>query len=167
MSVPTVASTIQLILAPAVMVTACAVLLGGLLSRYAAINERLRAHARERLDLLRQANAGEPTADSFIPERLQEIDNQIPDLLHRHRLERDAVLSAYCSVLVFIVTMFVIAVAAAANSAVASTLALFLFLLGTGIMFLGVLLTAVEVRESQRAVEYEVRRVAGLSPEKT
>jgi uncharacterized membrane protein YphA (DoxX/SURF4 family) len=45
--------TIQLILAPVVMVTACAILLAGLLSRFAALNDRLRLLARERLDLLR------------------------------------------------------------------------------------------------------------------
>lgn len=163
MSAAAVASTIQLILAPAVMVTACAILLGGPLSHYAALNDRLRALSRERLDLLRQANAASAPADAFIPERFEEIDKQIPDLLHRHKLERNAVLSVYCAVLTFLITMFVIAVAAAADSAAIATFALVLFLIGTAILALGVLITAIEVRQSQRAVEYEVRRVAGLA----
>jgi hypothetical protein len=167
MSAETVARTIQLILAPVVMVTACAILLGGLLSHYATINDRLRALARERLDLLRQANANATVPDAFILERLQEIDKQIPDLLHRHRLERDAVLCVYCAVLVFLVTMLVIAIAAVANSAEIATAALIVFMGGTGILSWGVLLTAVEVRQSQRAVEYEVRRVAGLGSQRT
>jgi hypothetical protein len=162
MSAETVARTIQLILAPVVMVTACAILLGGLLSHYAAINDRLRALARERLDLLRQASAAAPIADPFNSERLEEIDKQVPDLLHRHRLERDAVLSVYAAVLVFLVTMLVIAVAAVANSAEMATVALIVFLAGTGALSWGVWLTAVEVHRSHRAVEYEARRVAGL-----
>lgn len=166
MSAAAVANTIQLILAPAVMVTACAILLGGLLSHYAAINDRLRALSRERLDRIRQANSESPGADGLIAERLQEIDKQIPDLLHRHKLERDAVLSVYCAVLTFLFTMFVIAIAAAANSAEVATVALVLFLIGTAVLSWGVLLTAVEVRQSQRAVEYEVRRVAGLGADR-
>ena len=53
MSAENVTRTIQLILAPVVMITACALLLNGLLSRYDALNARLRIMGRERLDLLR------------------------------------------------------------------------------------------------------------------
>jgi hypothetical protein len=47
MSAEMVARTIQLIIAPVVMVTTCSILLGGLLSHYAALNDRLRGMARE------------------------------------------------------------------------------------------------------------------------
>ncbi len=63
--------------------------------------------------------------------------------------------------------MLVIAIAAVANSAEIATAALIVFMGGTGILSWGVLLTAVEVRQSQRAVEYEVRRVAGLGSQRT
>jgi hypothetical protein len=48
----TITHTIQFILAPVVMVSSCAILVGGMLSRYAELKDRLRALARERLDLL-------------------------------------------------------------------------------------------------------------------
>lgn len=46
--------TIQLILAPVVMVTACGILVNGLIGRYTNITNRLRTMAHERLELLRQ-----------------------------------------------------------------------------------------------------------------
>ena len=70
MSAETVASTIHPFLAPEVLVTACAILVGGLLTHlgpppyggiakagYAATNDRLSALSRELLYLLPKANA--------------------------------------------------------------------------------------------------------------
>lgn len=56
------------------MVSACALLLGGLLSRYAAINDRLRVLAREPFDLLRRYAPGDyegATAAPMIREYLK------------------------------------------------------------------------------------------------
>jgi hypothetical protein len=159
MNVEMVARSIQLILAPVVMVTACAVLLQGLVSRYTALHDRLRALSRERLDL---HYAGPDHQPDRRTERLREIDHQIPDLLHRHRLIQYSVLSVYCSVMIFIFSMFVIALAAATDSAWAATSALLVFLAGTGVLFLGILLTAIEVRNSHRSVRYEAARVSEL-----
>lgn len=163
MSVQAVAATIQLILAPVVMVTSCAILVGGLLQRYAAINDRMRAMARERLDLLRSIKAtAAAQLDPYVAERLGEIDTQMPDLLRRHKLIHDSVLTVYCAVLVFVASMVVIAGAATFSSSAAAGAALVLFLVGTAVFLIGVLLTALEVRTSRRAVVYEVERVMAL-----
>lgn len=179
MNAETVARTIQMILAPVVMITACAILLGGLQSRYAAVNDRLRAMAHERLELLRAlgvdigvaaARMGNRSGDArdardvFAEERLQEVDFQIPDLLRRHKLARDALLAVYCAVLVFVASMFLIAAAVAAGSAWVASGALFLFLGGAGTLLLGTFLAVVEVRTSHCAAQYEVRRVLDLGP---
>src|SRR4051812_48031474 len=82
MDVEMVAKNLQLIIAPVVMISSCALLLTGLLGRYAAVNDRLRAMARERLDLWHSDIDG----DGFKTERLHQIDQQIPDLLRRHRM---------------------------------------------------------------------------------
>ncbi len=161
MDIETVTRTIQLILAPVVMVTACAIMLTGLLSRYAAINDRLRAMARERLDLL--AATGESLmADGLVGERLEQLDAQFPMLLRHHKLAHDSVLFVYYAVAVYIADMFVIAAIAAAGAVWASAAALLLFLTGTGLLFVGVLLTALEVRTSHQALHYEVQHVARL-----
>lgn len=159
MSAEMIARTIQLILAPVVMVTSCGLVLSGLLGRYAYLNERLRNTARERRELRHTC-----TADDFSRlERINELEAQIPDLLRRHKLGHDAVLDACYAIAVFVVSMFVIATAVVANSAWIATAALLLFLAGTGMLLLAVLMTSREVRSSHLTVEYEVRRVSKLS----
>src|SRR5687767_13503104 len=108
MDIEMVARNIQIILAPVVMVTACAILLQGLLARYAQISERLRNLSRERLDLL----FAQMTNDGLRAERLRLIDVQIPDLVKHHKFAHDAVLAVYYAVLLFLTSMFAIALAA-------------------------------------------------------
>jgi len=54
MNLEMIVRTIQLIIAPAVMITSCCIFTNGLLGHYAAIGERLRITIRERVDLLRE-----------------------------------------------------------------------------------------------------------------
>ncbi|HEV8637913.1 MAG TPA: DUF2721 domain-containing protein [Chloroflexota bacterium] len=154
------ARTIQLVLAPVVMVTACALVLGTLLGRYGAVNDRLRAMARERLELVSAGRA--PGTERFAAERLQEIDVQLPELLRRHTLLHYAVVVGYGAVLVFIMSMFVLAAAVSSGGASTAVAALWVFLAGTGALLLAVLLALLEALVSHRAVQYEVGRVRGL-----
>jgi VIT1/CCC1 family predicted Fe2+/Mn2+ transporter len=161
MNVETVTRTIQLVVAPVVMVTACAILLGGLLQRYAAINDRLRAMSRERFDMIyaeQRASARTPRQN----ERLTEIDFQVPLLLRRHRLAHAAVLAIYSAVAVLIGDMVVIALAVVVNTDWFAVIVLVLFLVGLLLLLIGVLYTAAEVWSSHQAVEYEVNRVSKL-----
>ncbi len=159
MQLQTLASTIQLIIAPVVMVSACAILLGGLLSRYAAINDRLRLMARERLDLLRAA-AQQP----LDRERLEEIDDQIPLLVRHHRLAHHAVLAVYIAVAIFILDMFAIALAAVMYIDAVGVLVMLLFVGGMSALLVGAVLTAQEVRTSHQAIHYEVMRILSVKP---
>lgn len=169
MSVETIGRTIQLILAPVVMVTSCAILVGGMLTLYGQINDRLRALAHERLDLLRGPNGSLDSAaiagDAYRQERLTEIDGQLPALLRRHEMVHNAVLATYASVLVFVLSMFVIAMAAILTSPSLAMLALVIFLLGTAVMLAAVLQMALQIRISNDAVRYEVRRVMRVGTE--
>ena len=158
MNVEAVARTIQLILAPVVMVTACAILSGGLIQRYSAINDRLRALSRERLDLLFQ----DGSITRFAAERLAQIDTQIPLLIARHHLAHKALFALYLAVMIFIGDMFIIAMGAVSDAVWLTTLVIIIFLFGTAVLFLGVAAITVEVSSSQRAVEYEVKRVLAL-----
>ena len=160
MDIQTAGRTIQLILAPVVMVSACGILLSGMLAHYAAINDRIRALAAERLSLALVA----PAADRRClgRERLSEIDEQVPMLLHRLRQVHHAILLGYTAVVTLIVSMFVIGTAALASSNVLGTVALFVFLAGTAALMVGTAFMAVEIRASHTTVASEAMRVVGL-----
>lgn len=158
MSATGVAQTIQLIIAPVVLITACALIQNAILGRYAAIGQDMRSLTLERLQLLRSDEA----KDLYYQERMQEIDRQIPLLTRRHRLLQNTVLVVYGSISIFLINMFAIALTVAIGSDAAATFALLLFLLGTGVLLLGVFLTTIEVQMSHRAICYEVGRIGML-----
>ena len=166
MTIEAITRTIQLILAPVVMVTACAILVSGVLSHYAAVNDRLRAYTRERLELLRGPDGSLSLAfahgSAYGAERLKELDRQTPELARRLQLIHNALLAVYSAILTFVLSMFVIAVAALGGGGVWAGAALFIFLLGTAVMLLGVLLVALEIRKSNDAIQYETQRVMRL-----
>jgi Protein of unknown function (DUF2721) len=153
-----IASTIQLVLAPVVMISACAITLNGLIGHYQAINDRVRAMMHERLDLLR----GPVDADRFSRERLVEIDHQVPDLLRRHRLMRNAVVAIDSAIAVFVASMLAIAIETVSGSIAVGTVVLGLFMLGTLGLLIGVVLSALEIRSSHNGLDYEANRVLGL-----
>src|SRR6266704_1401483 len=106
MSPEAIGRTIQLILAPVVMFSACSVFVGGVLNHYTSVGDRIRALTRERLDLLREGKS------RLAAERLDEIDAQLPELLYRHRLIHDALLAVYAAIGILVLTMCIIAITA-------------------------------------------------------
>src|SRR5437868_7774921 len=104
MNVEMVVRNVQIILAPVVLITACAILVQGMLGRYAVLNDRLLAMTRERLEL--QTGPGE--RDDLRRARLRLINAQVPILLRHHRMIQGAVLAVYAAELIFIASMFVI-----------------------------------------------------------
>ncbi|MEO8392590.1 MAG: DUF2721 domain-containing protein [Chloroflexota bacterium] len=155
-----VGQIIQFIVAPVVMISSCSLVLNGLLARYGAINDRLRLMARERFELLRALQS-----DRYNEERLSEIDRQLPDLLHRHKQVHDAVLLTYCSIFLFLVTMFAIAGLVVSSVAWVSTLVLLLFLGALLALMTGVAIAVMEIYRSNLAVRYEAEQIAGLNPQ--
>jgi len=91
MNLEMIVRTIQLIIAPAVMITACCIFTNGLLGHYAAIGERLRITVRERVDLLRLREKEVANISGMVATgRLADIDFQVPSLLRHHLLVRNA-----------------------------------------------------------------------------
>lgn len=160
MNIQTAGKTIQLILAPVVMVTACGILLNGMLAHYSAINDRIRVLAAERLGLALTL----PTQDrrTLATERINEIDHQVPMLIHRHQQVHYAILLVNTTVVILIVSMFIIGAAALADSNALGTVALFVFLTATTAVMIGATYMAVEARTSHASVAYEAIRVLAL-----
>ncbi len=159
MQLSTIASTIQLIIAPVVMVSACAILLTGLLSRYAVINDRMRLMARERLDLLGASDRDNPLKR----DRLKIIDSQLPLLLQHHWLAHQSVLVVYLAVTIFILDMLAIALAAVAYMDWVGIAILALFVLGMAALFAGMIFMVREILTSHKAVHYEIMETLKLA----
>jgi hypothetical protein len=159
--------TIQLILAPVVMFSACSIFVGGVLSHYTSIGDRIRALTRERLDVLRVLRSQSTEPDGLLAERLAEIDGQLPEMLRRHRLVHHAVLAVYAAIGILVLTMCVIALTAAVTAAWVGPLVFGVFLAAVLTMLAGVALVTVEIRSSRRSLVFEARRVAGLSADVT
>ena len=166
MNAETITRTIQLILAPVVMLSACSIFVGGVLSHYTSLSDRIRALSRERLDVvrtLRTMQDGPNGPRAIAHERLEEIDGQLPDLLGRHQLVHHAALAVYGAIGIFILTMCVIALTAAVSADWVAVLVFGVFLAGVLVMLLGVLLITVEIRTSRRALQYQVQRASRLA----
>jgi hypothetical protein len=162
MSAEVIARTIQLILAPVVMVTSCAILLGGILGHYSGINQRLRAMAQERLQILR-ASGLSVAPDTLTAERLHEIDMQLPDLVNLYHQVRNVILVIYLAIAIFLTDMLIIALAVLTRLDWIGFVSLLGFLVGTAALLWGIVLMVREVRASHWATHFEVMRVLNLS----
>jgi len=148
--------TIQLILAPVVMFSACSIFVGGVLNHYGSLSDRMRALTRERLDLLRANDAG------FARERLQEIDGQLPEMLRRHQLINQSLQTVYLAIGFLVLTMCIIAVTATVTAEWVGPLVYGTFVLSVLTMLAGVVLITLEIRLSRRSLVFEVDRVRRL-----
>lgn len=166
MTLQNVQGAIATIIAPVVMITACAILITGMLAQYAQINDRLRNFAKERLELLRTGDGGlareAELTGAYARERLSELDTQMPRLLRRYRMVHNAVLTMYCAVLIYVVTMFAIGAAYKLQSSGWATAALLLFLGGMATMLVAIGLQAVYVYGANASVQYETQRILDL-----
>jgi hypothetical protein len=166
MSVEAITRAIQFILAPVVMVSSCAILLTGIITIYNNVSDRLRTFTRERLELLRGKDGGFDLDairdDKYKMERLREIDELLPGMLRRHEQAHQAALAMYLAIMIFVLSMFAIAIAVVTQLAAVATLAFIVFLLGALAMLVSVILMSLEIRTSNMAIRYEALRVKNL-----
>ncbi|GCF10162.1 DUF2721 domain-containing protein [Dictyobacter arantiisoli] len=152
--------TISLIVAPVVMISCCILFLNGQLQRYDGISVRMRAMTQERFDLLRTTeNTLEEaigTMDEFCKIRIDEIDAQLPHLLRRHKLIHDAALLIGIAIMIFVISMFLLAMAAMQHSDSIATVAFMTFLGGVGIVWCGGVVILYELNKSHLSIRYEV-----------
>ena len=108
---------------PAVMVSACGLLLLGLGNRYARLVDRIRAFIAEARELQKLGANATPVD----VERLRVLNVQTPDLFRRGRLLRNAVLFCHTAIILFVACSFVIPLT---RAGVPMSLPLALFCLG-------------------------------------
>jgi hypothetical protein len=161
MDLEMVARTIQLIIAPAVMITSCCIFTNGLLAHYASIGERLRLTVRERVDLLKEAEVSS-SSDLIVQERLEDIDFQIPNLLHHHLFMRTSLAGTFVAIVVYILDMFVIAYSVLSNRTGFYGAIPVVFLLGVAAQLIGVLYSVMDAFISHKIYAYEARHAMSL-----
>jgi hypothetical protein len=151
----TIAHTIMFILAPVVMINASAVFFNGLLGDYATLNDRMGRLSLEKLGLLGTAQ------NTLHLERLEEIDTELPQMLHRHKMLRNALLLISIAIALYVLTILLIGLATFGTPWI-ELAALVLFLINTLLILCGILYKVFEVRSSHSAVAFEVERIRQL-----
>jgi hypothetical protein len=136
--------------APAIMISSCGLILLGLQSKYSNIIDRIRElnEEKRRLQLTE-------SLDPFQEKRMKSLTAQIEKLLFRARLDRNGILSLYLAVLSFVLTSLAIAPAYFGYFGLIAFSLLF-FLIGMGLVLTGIIYVALEVSNSYRVIKYEV-----------
>lgn len=161
MTIEIVTQIIQLIVAPTVMVTACTLIQGGALGRYANISSRIRTLTRERAEAL-ELSIYDKLSDDALEAVLDIVDTQLILLCRRHLLLRNAILIIYLAILSFLSSMMAIALTRVFSITAITVAVICLFLVGTMLLFLGVILLYLEIKNSDRAISFEVKQVMSL-----
>jgi small-conductance mechanosensitive channel len=142
---PTISQLIVQMVSPAVMVSACGLMLLGLGNKYARVVDRIRSFAAE-VRALRKLGATATEADRH---RLRILELQIPDLFRRGKLLRNALLYCYMAIASFVICSFLIPLTK-------SWPPLALFAAGMGCVLVAVVLAWREALLSFRLLNLEV-----------
>jgi hypothetical protein len=143
--------------------------LNGLFARYEHITARMRAMHRERFDLFQMlglvGSSDAQRKNVLGVQRIVEIEQQLPKMLRRHKMVRNAVVAIGIAIVIFVLSMFIIALATLTNSSLNAEIALLAFLTGTGLLLVGVLFTTWELSQSHLEVVYEIQHGLSLKRE--
>jgi hypothetical protein len=143
---------IQLILAPAVMINACGLLLLATSNKYSMVLNRIRLLNDERRKLMKKAGA----ADFAENLRLESVARQIERLMVRAKLVRNSVLCYTGAIAVFIVTSLLIGASFFSRALQSAPLITSLFLLGMVGALVGVVYSFLDAKKGFEVVRYDV-----------
>lgn len=160
MNAANVVQTIQLVIAPSVMISSCFMCQNVTLGRFLRISDRLHSLVRERIDVLEKYSFSQDYIDA-----LQLIDKELIQLSDRYYSLQKAIICLYGAIIFFLFTMLAIGLAMQFHPMFFSYLAIVLFLLGTSTLLIAVFIAVSEVSISHRTVRAEVRWAMSLRPE--
>jgi hypothetical protein len=157
-------SSIQQLLAPVVMISACGLLCMGLYNRLSTIIARIRQFNRERLEhAIRQRGAAD-TVKRMLELHDDALEKQIPGMLHRARLIHRALLCLVACVIGMLVSSLLIGVAMLVPVVLNGAIAAFVF--GVTSMLVGMMFAFRELTVSLSQVQLEAAALEEL-PEPT
>jgi hypothetical protein len=139
------------VLAPTIMISACGLMLLGLQNKYSNIIDRIRALNDERRKLRGIQ------LDEIKRNRLESIEQQIPKLLERAKLEKNSILYMYIGVLFFVLTSVFIGIDLLFRELIRlEWLTSSLFMIGLGFVFVAAVNAYLEIRKAYDIVLIEV-----------
>lgn len=150
-----VIQVIQLMLAPAVMINACGLLLLGINNKYSLVVNRVRILNEEKRRLRKTAGERELNYDESV--RLESIAQQLRRLVYRVKLVRNCVLFDTSAVALFVLTSLFIGVDYFLQPFSLKNIIIATFLLGMVSVFCGVAFAFLETKKGYDIVIYEVK----------
>ena len=146
---------IQLMVAPAVMISACGLLLLGMNNRYSLVVNRIRLLNEEKLRLMNKIGEQQSSTDDNI--RLESIATQLNALVFRVKLVRNAVLSYTSGVALFVITSLLFGISSFLALGKLNYIILLAFLMGMISVLLGVFFAGLETKKGYDIIFYEVK----------
>jgi len=149
-----VTQTIQLILAPAVMISACGLLLLGIGNKFSVVLNRIRLLNDEKRRL--HYRSGDSALSPREQVRLENLSRQIERLMKRARLIQNSLLCYIFAVALFVLTSLIIGANFFTGAMPFGNVTIIAFLVGMILVFLGVLYAALDTRMGYNIVTLEV-----------
>jgi hypothetical protein len=147
---------IQLMLAPAVMISACGLLLLGISNKYSSINNRIRLLTEERRRVHNKIKDG-TELDYLETTRHQSIARQLNDILYRAKLVRNSVSFYVTGLFLFILTSLVIGLDMLVVTRITDYIAVSIFILGMISVGIGLIFSLKETLKGYKIIEIEVK----------
>ena len=152
-----IASVIQAMLAPGIMISACGLLLLGMNNKYSLVVSRIRALADEKRKLITPPKFG--NLNKVEENRLNNINLEIQLFAFRVVLVKKAVTSYYIAVAFFIFASLLIGLNFVTEMKATYIIALISFLSGMISVVIGVYYAALEIRKGLEIVKIEIVNV--------
>ena len=149
-----VVQLIQVMLAPGVMISACALLLLGMNNKYSMIVSRIRLLKDEKRKLFNKDGVNDVESN-----RISNIELQISHLIHRISMVRNAVFSYSVAIALFIVSCILIGLKINVEISSFYWIIIGFFYAGLLAVFTGIIFAAIEVWKGYRIVRIEISEI--------
>jgi hypothetical protein len=146
---------IQLMLAPAVMINACGLLLLGINNKFSNVVSRIRLLNDEKRRLMIKVGDKTPETEEIV--RLESISKQISSLVIRGNLVKNSVLSFVIAIALFVFTSLSIGVLSILTISLLNFLIISSFLSGMIAVFIGTIFMGLEAKRGYEIILFEVK----------
>lgn len=156
MAIDTFLKAIQLMLAPAVMISACGLLLLGINNKHSSITNRIRLLNEERRRFLFKMKDGKDL-ELIETIRLQSIAKQLGDMLYRLKLVRNVIVFFVSGIFLFILTSLIIGLEMFLKINVIEYMKVICFILGMISVAIAMIYSLTETLKGYKIVFLEVK----------